>query len=507
MEDQYDVIIVGGGATGLGCAVDAASRGYSTLLVEKDDFGKGTSSKSTKLVHGGVRYLEQGNIFLVREALNERKRLINNAPHLVSNLQFVIPNYDVIRGPYYYTGLKLYDFLSGSGSFGASKFLSSEEVESLLPNIKSEGLKNGISYQDGQFDDTRLLISMLCTYTEMGGIALNYTEVTELIKSSSGKLEGVKCFDKTKNSEQEFMGKVVINATGVFTEAFQKMDNPDVSIAVTPSQGSHLVFDKKFLEGNTALMIPKTSDGRILFAVPWHDHTLVGTTDAYTEKISNDPKVTDQEIDFMIETANAYFKQDVSRADILSTFAGIRPLVTKGKTLDTKSISRSHGVSVSESGMVNITGGKWTTYRKMAEDTIDEAIESSGLTESPCVTYDLKLNHGGTGTTDARLKIYGGYASQIEKLESNDVALADKIHPLLPYTMAQVVWACDNEKAKTIEDVLARRTRALFLNAPAALDSAPKVAALMQKVLGESDEWQAKEISQFTAFAQHYIVN
>jgi len=505
--EKYDIIVVGGGATGLGCAVDAASRGYSTLLVEKDDFGKGTSSKSTKLVHGGVRYLEQGNIFLVREALQERMRLITNAPHLVSNLRFVIPNYDVIRGPYYYTGLKLYDFLSGSGSFGASKYLSSEEVEELLPNIKTDGLKNGISYQDGQFDDTRLLISMLCTYTEKGGVAQNYTEVTSLIKGSSGRIEGIMTHDKLKDKNTEYRAKVVINATGVFTEAFQKLDNPDISIAVTPSQGSHLVFDKKFLEGNTALMIPKTSDGRILFAVPWYDHTLVGTTDVYTESISNDPKVTDQEIDFMIETANAYFKRDTSRDDILSTFAGIRPLVTQGKTLDTKSISRSHSVSVSESGMVNITGGKWTTYRKMAEDTIDDAIESSTLSASPCVTHDLKLDHGGTDTQDARLKVYGGYASQLKDLESEDTALQEKLDPALPYTMSQVVWACDNELACTVEDVLARRTRALFLNAQAAINATEKVAALMQQVLGESDDWKVRQIKEFKSFAVDYLAS
>ncbi len=507
MKEEYDVIVVGGGATGLGCALDAASRGYKTILLEKDDFGKGTSSKSTKLIHGGVRYLEQGNVFLVREALLERKRLLQNAPHLVSNLTFIIPNYTTLLGPYYYTGLKVYDMLSGKGSFGPSRYLNKDEVVNRLPNIVTDGLKNGISYQDGQFDDTRLLISMLCTFTEMGGVAFNYTKVNELIKSNSGDVVGVKCHNRLQNEDYEFRSKVVINATGVFTEQFQKLDNPNISIAVTPSRGSHLVFNRKFLEGDTALMIPKTSDGRILFAVPWHDHTLVGTTDSYNEEITNDPVVTDEEIDFMIKTANVYFQQDTSRSDILSSFAGLRPLVTKSNTLDTKSISRSHAISVSPSKLVNITGGKWTTYRKMAEDTIDEAITVGNLKKQICITSQLKLNHGGTHINEKRLKIYGGYAGQIQALEETDPKLAAKIHNELPYTMAQVVWACDNEIAHTIEDVLARRTRALFLNAKAAYDSAEKVGTLMQSVLGKSDEWREKEINTFKAFAQDYIVD
>ena len=507
MDNEYDIIIVGGGATGLGCAVDAASRGYKTLLVEKDDFGKGTSSKSTKLIHGGVRYLEQGNVFLVREALIERKRLIENASHLVTNLTFVIPNYEAFRGPYYFTGLKLYDYLSIGYSLGKSKYLTKKTVKKLLPNISTEGLKNGISYHDGQFDDTRLLVSLLCTYGELGGTALNYCKVTDLIKDQSGKVIGVHCKKTLEGEEFEARAKVVVNATGVFTEQFQKMDNPNVSISVTPSQGSHIVLNHKFLKSDKALMIPKTSDGRILFAVPWHNHTLVGTTDAYTDKISNDPTVTDKEIDFMLETANEYFDEDPTRDDILSCFAGIRPLVTKGNTLDTKSISRSHGVSVSKSGMVNITGGKWTTYRKMAEDTIDKALKVSTLSFSKCNTADLKLDHGGTSVTEKRLQIYGGFASQIMELERKDKKLAKRIHPDLPYTRAQVIWACDNELAMTVEDVLARRTRALFLNAKAAKQSAKKVAELMASTMDKSEQWQDQQVRLFKAFADGYLVS
>jgi glycerol-3-phosphate dehydrogenase len=266
-------------------------------------------------------------------------------------------------------------------------------------------------------------------------------------------------------------------------------------------------LNHKFLKSDKALMIPKTSDGRILFAVPWHNHTLVGTTDAYTDKISNDPTVTDKEIDFMLETANEYFDEDPTRDDILSCFAGIRPLVTKGNTLDTKSISRSHGVSVSKSGMVNITGGKWTTYRKMAEDTIDKALKVSTLSFSKCNTADLKLDHGGTSVTEKRLQIYGGFASQIMELERKDKKLAKRIHPDLPYTRAQVIWACDNELAMTVEDVLARRTRALFLNAKAAKQSAKKVAELMASTMDKSEQWQDQQVRLFKAFADGYLVS
>ena len=508
MATEADIIIIGGGATGLGCAVDAAARGYKTVLIEKDDFGRGTSSKSTKLVHGGVRYLEQGNVFLVQEALLERGRLFKNAPHLVHDLTFIIPNYSVILGPYYLAGLKAYDLLSGQKSLGASRWLSKSGVVKALPNIKKNGLKNGVLYHDGQFDDTRLLVSLLRTFHQHNGIALNYVKAINFIKNKKDQIIGVLCRDKATKEHFELMGKVVVNATGVYTERVQLMDDENIDINVSPSQGSHIVVDGKYLGKENAIMIPKTPDGRVLFAIPWHGKTLIGTTDTFTKKITNNPKVNPEEIDFMLDTAGRYMEDKPTRKDILSTFAGIRPLVSKGKILDTKSISRSHGISVSDSGLVSITGGKWTTYRKMAEDTIDKAILSSELKFNQCQTKELVLD-GGENIPEnipEHLKVYGSNVDQIYKIEKENPALKEKLHPDLPYSFSQVVYACKYEMAQTVEDVLSRRLRATFLDAKAAIASAPKVAELMKGVLQKSDPWEKKEILGYQKVANSYVV-
>ncbi len=503
-----DIIIIGGGATGLGCAVDAATRGYKSILIEKDDFGRGTSSKSTKLVHGGVRYLEQGNVFLVQEALLERGRLLKNAPHLVHDLSFVIPNYSAFLGPYYLTGLKAYDLLAGRKSFGASRWLSKKAVIEALPNIKRRGLKNGVLYHDGQFDDTRLLVSLLRTFHKNNGIALNYVKAINFIKNKKGKIIGVLCRDKETKEHFELMGKVVINATGVFTEQVQLMDDEDIDISVSPSQGSHIVVDGKYLGKDKAIMIPKTPDGRVLFAIPWHGKTLIGTTDTFTEKITNNPKVNPEEINFMLETAGRYMEDKPTHKDILSTFAGIRPLVSKGKTLDTKSISRSHGISVSDSGLISITGGKWTTYRIMAEDTIDKAILGSELKFNKCKTKKLILDGGENMPNNLpdHLKVYGSNISNIQKIEKENPLLKEKLHPALPYSISQVVYACKYEMAHTVEDVLSRRLRATFLNAKAAIESTEKVAAVMKNILQKSDPWEKKEILKYKKVASSYVV-
>ena len=503
-----DIIIIGGGATGLGCAVDAATRGYKTILIEKDDFGRGTSSKSTKLVHGGVRYLEQGNVFLVQEALLERGRLIKNAPHLVHDLSFVIPNYSAILGPYYLTGLKAYDLLAGRKSFGASRWLSKKAVIEALPNIKRRGLKNGVLYHDGQFDDTRLLVSLLRTFHKNNGIALNYVKAINFKKNKKDKIIGVLCRDKETKEHFELMGKVVINATGVFTEQVQLMDDEDIDISVSPSQGSHIVVDGKYLGKGNAIMIPKTPDGRVLFAIPWHGKTLIGTTDAFTKKITNNPKVNPEEIDFMLETAGRYMEDKPTQKDILSTFAGIRPLVSEGKTLDTKSISRSHGISISDSGLISITGGKWTTYRKMAEDTIDKAILSSDLKFNKCQTKKLILDGGENMPNNLpdHLKVYGSNISDIQKIEKENTLFKEKLHPDLPYSTSQIVYACKYEMAETVEDVLSRRLRATFLNAKAAIESAEKVAAVMKNIFQKSDQWEKKEILRYKKVASSYLV-
>lgn len=509
IQSDADILIIGGGATGLGCAVDAASRGYKTVLIEKDDFGRGTSSKSTKLVHGGVRYLEQGNVFLVQEALAERGRLLHNAPHLVHDLTFVIPNYSSWMGPYYLAGLKAYDLLAGRKSFGASKWLSKKAVTAAIPNIKKRGLKNGVLYHDGQFDDTRLLVSLLRTFHKHGGHALNYTKAIRFIKDKKDKITGVLCRDKETKELFEIRATVVINATGVYTEQVQLMDDENIDISVSPSQGSHIVVDQKFLGDQQAIMIPKTPDGRVLFAIPWHGRTLIGTTDTFTKKITNNPKVNASEIDFMLETAGRYLEEKPTRKDILSTFAGIRPLVSKGKVLDTKSISRSHGISISQSGLISITGGKWTTYRKMAEDTIDKALKNSPLSFGPCKTKTLVLDGGEQPVNDApdHLKVYGNNLKAIQQIEKLDPALKAALHPDLPYTLSLVKYACQSEMAIRVEDVLSRRLRATFLNAKAAFESTEKVAALMRKYLNKSQQWEQKEILGFKKIAKSFIVD
>lgn len=509
LSDQaFDIAVIGGGATGLGCAVDAASRGYRTVLIEKDDFGSGTSSKSTKLVHGGVRYLEQGNIFLVIEALQERGRLLRNAPHLVHDLPFVIPNYRAILGPYYWIGLKLYDLLSGKLSYGPSRWVSQKEVLAYLPNINPKGLRNGILYHDGQFDDARLLISLLGTFHKLGGVALNYAKVIDLNLDPAGKIESLTCREKESKTNFVVQAKVVVNATGVFTERIQTLDDPEVSVTVRPSQGSHLVLDKRFLGGEKAIMIPKTPDGRVLFAIPWQGRTLIGTTDAFTRKITNNPVASQDEIDFMLETAGRYLAEKPARKDILSVFAGIRPLVGSGNTTDTKSISRSHQVNVSTSGLVSITGGKWTTYRKMAEDTITASVAVANLPQVDCKTKELILDGGDSipGSLPEYLKVYGSNAAIIRQMESEDPELAEKIHPELEYRLSQVVYACRHEMARRIMDVLGRRTRALFLHATAANEAAEKVARVMQQELGKDDIWREKEINRFRKIAASYIV-
>lgn len=503
----FDVAIIGGGATGLGCALDAAARGFRTVLVEMDDFGKGTSSKSTKLVHGGVRYLEQGNVFLVREALVERGRLLKNAPHLVHDLRFVIPSYSLLKSPYFLTGLTLYDLLAGRRSFGGSRWLNREKVLEELPNVRQEGLKNGILYHDGQFDDTRLIVSILRSFQNHGGMALNYARVSGFLKNNSGQLTGLQCLDRETDTPFDIRSKVVVNATGVFSEGLQNMDSGNDTDTITPSQGSHLVLDSSFLGGRSAMMIPKTPDGRVLFALPWHGHTLLGTTDVATDVVTNDPKVGQQEVDFMLETAGRYLEKKPRHDDILSIFAGLRPLVSDGSGKKTGSISRSHRVSVSSSGLVSIMGGKWTTYRKMAEDTITKAMNVGGLSNRPCKTKDLVLQGGGKSEEKPlpHFEMYGSDAPALHQLEQGDSRLAENIHPRLPYRMSEVAWACRHEMARTVEDVLARRTRMLFLDAQAAMASAVKVAELMKDLLEKDDEWSDGQVRAFRDLAKDYL--
>jgi glycerol-3-phosphate dehydrogenase len=505
--DIWDMIVVGGGATGVGVAIDAASRGYSVLLLEQSDFGKGTSSRSTKLAHGGVRYLEQGNIGLVMEALKERGLLLQNAPHLVHDLAFVVPNYDWWEAPFYGLGLKLYQLLAGKYGFGTSRILSREETLEHLPTLKTDGLRGGAVYYDGQFDDARLLIHMVATAFEQGAMLLNYVEVTGLRKDGQGFIDGVQARDAETGEEFCAPAKVVINATGAFSDNLRLKAEPSATPMIVPSQGIHLVFDKAFLAGESAIMVPHTSDGRVLFAIPWHGYTLVGTTDTPIAAATLEPVAMEQEIEFILSTAGQYLHKAPTRGDVLSMFAGIRPLVRASGAASTAALSRDHVIHIDRSGLVSISGGKWTTYRHMAEDCVDQAATLAQLEEKPCVTRHLNI-HGyhAAAAQFGSLSVYGSDAYEIRKLMETDTRLKDQLHPALPYVKAEVVWAARHEMARSVEDVLARRMRALFLNARAALEMAPVVADLMAPELGWSDSAKQQQLALFRVVAANYVL-
>ncbi|MEN8144650.1 MAG: glycerol-3-phosphate dehydrogenase/oxidase [Gemmatimonadota bacterium] len=505
--EEWDVVVIGGGATGLGCAVEAASRGYRTLLLEQSDFAKGTSSRSTKLIHGGVRYLQQGDISLVLEALHERGLLMHNAPHLVRNLSFVVPVYDWWEGPFYGIGLKVYDALAGRLGLGPSRRLSLEETLQHIPTVEPEGLRGGVMYYDGQFDDARLAVTLAQTAADLGGTPLNYVQVTGLIHEA-GLVRGVRAVDTESGTEHEIRARVVVNATGVFTDSVRRMDDPSVRPMVTASQGVHIVLGREFQPGDSAIMVPHTDDGRVLFAVPWHDRVVVGTTDTPVEEASLEPRALEEEIDFLLTHAVRYLTRDPDPSDVLSVFAGLRPLVGKGD--DTASISRDHTLAVSTSGLVTITGGKWTTYRRMGADTITEAAQVGGLDVKPSITESLHL-HGWTLEADPDdplddRGVYGSDAQAVRQLAIDNPDLSDPLHDRLPYTGAQIVWAVRYEMARTLEDVLARRTRALLLDARASMEMAPQVAALMAAELKRDHVWEAAQVEEYRTLASGYLL-
>src|SRR5438067_10098594 len=411
--EPWDIAIVGGGATGVGIAVDAASRGYDVLLLEQSDFGKGTSSRSTKLAHGGVRYLEQGNIGLVMEALKERGLLLQNAPHLLHDLAFVVPNYEWWEAPFYGLGLKLYQLLAGRYGFGKSRLLSREETLEHLPTLKTEGLRGGAIYYDGQFDDARLLIHMVFTAFEQGAALLNYVQVTGVTKDSQEFVDGVVARDLETGEEFRASAKVVVNATGAFADTLRRTADANIKAMIAPSQGIHLVFKSEFLPGNSAIMVPHTSDGRVLFAIPWHGHVLVGTTDTPVSDAILEPVPLESEIEFILSTAGQYLAKKPSRDDVLSVFAGIRPLVSSEGVCNTAALSRDHVIHIDSSGLMTICGGKWTTYRRMAEDCVDQAATLAQLPDKPCVTRDLKI-HGYHASSDqfGPLSVYGSDAPE-----------------------------------------------------------------------------------------------
>ena len=503
----WDMIVIGGGATGLGTAVEAASLGYRTLLLEQGDFAKGTSSRSTKLIHGGVRYLQQGNLSLVLEALRERGLLIRNAPHLVHNLSFVVPIYDWWEGPFYGVGLKLYDVLAGKLGLGPSQLLSVEETLARIPTVEPNGLRGGVMYHDGQFDDSRLAISLALTLDDLGGAALNYLPVTGIFREG-GLVAGVEAQDKESGREFRIRGRAVVNAAGPFIDSVRRMVDPAAPGLITPSQGVHLVLDGSFLPGDSAIMVPHTDDGRVLFAVPWHGRTIVGTTDTPIATAILEPRPLPEEISFLLTHAARYLTRHPAPADVLSVFVGIRPLVRSGNGGDTASLSRDHTLLVDKSGLVTIAGGKWTTYRKMGEDTVSAAAQVAGLDDRPSVTANLHI-HGwqeGGNANDPR-QVYGSDAGALERLVGENPSWAEPLHPAFPYCRGEVVWAVRNEWARTVEDVLARRTRALLLDARASMAVAPVVAELMAGELGKDRAWQEAQVSAYCELARGYLLD
>jgi len=508
---NWDYVIIGGGASGLGIAVEAASRGFKVALFEGQDFAKGTSSKSTKLVHGGVRYLAQGDIGLVVEALEERGILEKNARHLFKNQSFIIPIYNRWKGYYYAIGLKLYDLLSRKLSLGKSELISSSKVLNMLPNLKNKRLSNGVIYHDGQFDDSRLAINLAQTAVEQKATILNYFKVIDILKDEHGKNEGVIVFDVETDEKYHIKSKCIINATGIFTDKILKINDPTHKKTVVPSRGIHLVFDKSFLNSDYAIMIPKTTDGRVLFIIPWHDKVLVGTTDTPVKKKTLDPIATKSEINFILKNTRQYFQNPPNKEDVLSVFAGLRPLAAPKKNeTKTKEVSRNHKIIISNGNLVSIVGGKWTTYRRMAEEVVDKSIQLHKYKNVSSKTKALSI-HGNILETqtfkESYLNVYGSDTKYIKELEESNILYSKKIHVNYPYTVAQIVWAVRHEMARTIEDVLARRVRLLFLDAKAAIESSLLVAEVMAKELNKEATWVDEQNEKFKEVAEKYVID
>jgi glycerol-3-phosphate dehydrogenase len=504
---EYDLIVIGGGASGLGAALEAQSRGYRTILLEQDDFAKGTSSRSTKLVHGGVRYLAQGNISLVLEALKERGRLKKNAPHLVKDQAFVIPCYNWWCVPFYTIGLTMYDMMAGRLGIGRSVPLSAQGARKALPALKTRKLRGGVRYFDCQFDDARLAVNLAQSVADKGGVVINHMKVDGLILDGD-KISGVTAKDRESGKDYDIRAAVVINATGVFVDDILKMENPEARDVVKPSQGIHLVLDPEFLKGEEALMIPKTSDGRVLFAVPWHNRVVVGTTDVEKQHAELEPLAEDVEVEYILETARLYMDKAPERSDVLAVFTGLRPLAAPaadGKK--TKEISRGHKILISRGGLITLTGGKWTTYRKMAEDVVDTAAKQADLSIHKSVTPTLKI-HGYRENVDHSdpLYWYGSDREQIDQLIAENPDMKVVISEKVQLIRAQVVWAVREEMARTLEDCLARRIRALQLDARECIRIAPEVATLMASELNKDKAWVSSQVESFTQLANMHLL-
>lgn len=499
---KFDVLIIGGGATGLGLAVDAATRGYSTALVEAGDFAQATSSRATKLVHGGVRYLVSGQVHLVYEALRERKIMLQNAPHLVHPLPFVTPGYKWFDLPYYGAGLIAYDVLSGRSSLGPTRILSASETRRRVPGIATQGLKGSVLYYDGQFDDARLALALARTAEDHGALVLNYVRCVALNKSS-GKISSVQLEDVETGRSFEVRAATIINATGIFVDEMRSIDEPSSPHMLSVSRGTHIVVPGEVLGNGNAIMVPKTRDGRIIFAIPWLGKVVIGTTDLPSKTVAIEPGHEPSEIEFLLETINPYLGHPLKKSDIISVFSGLRPLVT-GDQVKSSKLSREHTIEVSPSGLITVAGGKWTTYRRMAEDTLATAIQRGMLPSRPCITRSVHLHGTPEQPSSDSLARYGTDAQQITALWDSDSQMSTLIDPALPFTHAEVVFAARSEMARTVEDVLSRRTRALLMDAKAAQRAAPTVARLLASELRQGQQWIDQQTSRFIQLAQQF---
>ncbi len=494
---HWNIVIIGGGATGASIALDAASRGLRVALIERDDFGKGTSSRSTKLVHGGVRYLAQGNVSLVRDALHERTLLRTNAPNVVHELSFLVPCANRLQHLWYAMGFFVYDLLAGKSGFAKARRLNQRQCQQRVPTIAPSKSKFGILYSDGQFDDSRLLIDIVKTAHSLGAVVCNYLEATGLVKDDQGKVVGVRVVQREGSDGPEsfeLIADCVINATGPFCDELRKVNDSATKPMIAPSQGVHIVLDKSFLPGDSAVIVPKTSDGRVIFMIPWLGHTVIGTTDTPIERAVSEPAAREEEIEFLLRTSSEYLSKQPTRSDILSIYTGIRPLVRSGAVGKTSKLSRDHTIEIATSGLITITGGKWTTARKMAQDCVDQALVSAsmrGVQPVPCSTRTLSL--------------IGDEGSKITAMLRESPELAEPLVTGYPYRLVDVIFAARYEMGRSIEDILARRTRLLFLNAAAALKAAPGVARLLAVELNKDTVWIDEQLKQFRETAAHFL--
>jgi glycerol-3-phosphate dehydrogenase len=502
----YDLIVIGGGATGCGVALDAVTRGLKVALIEKNDFSEGTSSRSTKLVHGGVRYLEMAvkkldkvQYNLVKDGLRERYTLLQNAPHLSNRLPLVTPLYRWLDIPYIFCGLKLYDLLSGKRNIGRSRLLSRKEALSRFPRLKAEGLKAGVLYYDGQFHDARMALSLALTAEQHGATIVNHVAVSGLFKEG-GKIAGAHLVDSLSGDSWQLKAKGVINATGPFVDQVRMMDNPAAPKMLSASTGIHIILDKRFAPPDTGLMIPETEDGRVLFVLPWENHALVGTTDEPAE-ITEHPRPLESEIDYLLRHVVRYFNLQVEKSDVKAVWSGLRPLVSDPKAADTAKLARDHVIEESESGLLTIAGGKWTTYRKMALDTVDQALSRFNLAapKPTCQTEHLPVIGGSAYNEKGDLELIEKYAFDADVASHLNLTYGDQAvkvcelakegygerlvdnHPSLE---AEALYAVRYEMAERVIDVLARRTPLALLDTEAARQAVPKVMEIMAKELG-----------------------